>query len=229
MFLLTSSLGKLNKEDSIQSWIKLSLDNKNNKQWEQNGSHESSQKDNAPSMKDVKENSSYSTIDKIQPNDLMEDSLNTCSLKRDSINNKLNSTEKKQGWTKEDSFMKTLSSAINQFGITQVKTKKTKSVNARKVAHASWITSPNLVNEDNSIQIIKKIPKVTSKILKYNKSAINKSQINNTNSFVDFRSPKKVMKTNFKKFYIDKVLKTENDAHYDEQHFNLDCKNSNRS
>mmetsp|Transcript_26895 Transcript_26895/g.31057 ORF Transcript_26895/g.31057 Transcript_26895/m.31057 type:complete len:89 (+) Transcript_26895:625-891(+) len=35
-------------------------------------------------MKDIRENTSYSTIDKVLPNDMMEDSLNTCSLKKDS-------------------------------------------------------------------------------------------------------------------------------------------------
>lgn len=80
------------------------------------------------------------------------------------------------------------------------------------------------MSEDNSIQMIKKIPKIPSKILKYNKSAINKSWVENASTFADFRSPKKIIKSNFKKFYVDKVLKTENDAHWDEQHFKLDCK-----
>ena len=35
---------------------------------------------------------------------------------------------------------------------------------------------------------------------------------------------RKYFKTNIKKFYADKVLKTENDAHFDEQPFNLDGK-----
>ena len=184
-------LGKVEKEDSIQSWIKTSFENRYNQQWEQNGSHESSQKDNAPSMKDVKENSSYSTIDKIQPSELMEDSLNTCSLKKDSLNNKSSSIDKKQSCTKEDSFMKTLSSAINQFGANQVKT-KSKSVNSRRIAYASWATSPNWANEDSSIQIIKKAPKGVNKVLKWNKSTLNKSLMENANSFVEFRSPKKI-------------------------------------
>ena len=50
--------------------------------------------------------------------------------------------------------MKILSTAINQLRANQVKT-KSKSVNSRRIAYASWATKPNWANEDTSIQIIK--------------------------------------------------------------------------
>ena len=59
---------------------------------------------------------------------------------------------------------------------------------------------------------------------KWDKSTLNKSLMENTNLFVEFRSPKKIFKTNIKKMYVDKVLKIKDEAHFDEQSLNLDGK-----
>ena len=169
---------------------------------EQNGSSSTLVNDNVPSVKDIKEDSSHSTIDKIHPQDLMEDSMNTCSLNKES--EKRITSKPKVIEEKPNGFMTTLSNAIEYLNRPVVKEVKPKSIKSRATAYLSAITSP--ANREKIIpQSVKKCVKMPNRNVLYNKSMMKKSG----------------NEPNFRKFTCDKVVKTENDAIPDEQTFYL--------
>lgn len=160
-------------------------------------SRASSQKDEVPSVKDIKGQNSCSTIEKIQPNDLMEDSLNTCSMNKNSaakqsVQKPLESVEK------EESFVETLATAINYFTTPHLKVRKSKAPNKN-------VTVYNHIGKKSS--------KFMNMKLKGNRSLVD--------SFSDFRSPSRMLRAKINKFNADKVLKTEHDALPDDHTFYL--------
>lgn len=81
--------------------------------------NKASPKDNAPSVKDIKGESSISTIEKLQSHEMMEDSLNTSSWNKVSTAKKLVQNSIKKTVEKDD-FMNALSTAIDYFTMPQL-------------------------------------------------------------------------------------------------------------
>jgi hypothetical protein len=210
-------------DDSIQSCVH--MESKSKKSETSSKFYcSSSAKGEVPSMKDIKGENSCSTIDKIMPNELMEDSMNTCSLNKASSKRTSKKTIESTVH-KEENFIGTLSDAINYFTTPQLKMKKTPKSKTRIMNYNSLVSPKNKEMKQSLSQMGKKCSKFMTKKLKGNISYANKSWIENTNSSVEFRSPNRVFKTNLNKFNTDKVLKTENDALLEEQTFYLMGKN----
>ena len=199
-------------ENALKAARKVSKDKEvlntcENLQLEQNGSSSTIQRDNMPSVKEIKENSSHSTIDKIHPNDLMEDSMNTCSVNKDS-GKKRYEKPKYASNPKQDGFISTLANAITYFEQPKQKPSKSKEIKSRATTYLSALTSPTVVGRSKAIS---QIP---------SKKA-NKLPPNNNVLYTKSMFKKLVTDTNFAKFTTDKVLKTENDAILDDQMFCL--------
>jgi hypothetical protein len=175
-------------------------------------------------MKDIKGENSCSTIDKIMTNELMEDSMNTCSLNK-ALSKRTSKKTIESTIYKEENFIGTLSNAINYFNTPQLKMKKTPKSKTRIMNYNSLVSPKNKEMKQSLSQIGKKCSKFMTKKLKGTTSYANKSWIENTNSSVELRSPNRVFKTNLNKFNMDKVLKTENDALPDDQTFYMKGKN----
>jgi predicted S18 family serine protease len=158
------------------------------------------------------------------PHELMEDSMNTCSLNKASSKRTSKKTIESTV-RKEENFIGTLSNAINYFTTPQLKMKKTPKSKTRIMNYNSLVSPKNKEMKQSLSQMGKKCSKFMTKKLKGNTSYANKSWIENTHSSAEFRSPNRVFKTNLNKFNTDKVLKTENDALPEEQTFYLMGKN----
>jgi hypothetical protein len=206
----------IGKEDSFQTWVEVSSHNKLS--LETVKTNKASTKDDAPSVKDIKGESSISTLEKFQSQEMMEDSLNTCSWNKGSTAKKLLKNSTKKTVQKED-FLDALSTAINYF--TYPHLKKSKPIKPRAEVYNLY-KSPNKNQLDSKLIVMnKRNSGFINKKLIYNHSAVNKSMVENRNSFSEFRSPKRTLMTNLNKFKIDKVLKTENDVTSDSNAFNL--------
>lgn len=166
-----------------------------NLQLGQNGSSSTIQRDNVPSVKDIKENSSHSTIDKIYPHELMEDSMNTCSMNKDSIKR---SDEKPKYEPKEKGFMQTLSTAINYFGSPSTAVSKPNQIQikSRATTYLNAIISPTVVGRD---KVLSQVVRKTSKKKTANRNILYSKSL----------------------FTADKVVKTENDEARDDHTFYL--------
>ena len=146
----------------------------------------------------------------------MEDSLNTCSFQKNSTAKK-SSKKSERSVRKEESFIGTLANAINYFTTPQLKANKSLKPKKKILNYSTLVSPKNKPLKQSLSQMGKKCSKFMSK--KMNCSMVNKSTSENSQSFMDFRSPQRIMRTNLNKFNADKVLKTENDAFPEEQTF----------
>lgn len=128
-------------------------------------SRASSRKDEVPSVKDIKGQTSCSTIDKILPNDLMEDSLNTCSVNKNSAAKR--SVQKPlESVDKEETFVETLANAINYFTTPHLKVRKSKAPNKNVAVYNSFVTPKIMDGVHNASHIVKKSSKFMNTKLK---------------------------------------------------------------
>lgn len=168
-------------------------------------------------MKDIKGENSWSTIDKIMPQELMEDSMNTCSLNKASSKRTSNKTIE-TSVHKDESFIGSISNAIKYFTAPQLKLKtKTSNSKARITNYKSMISPKSREMKQSLSHLGQKCSNFMTKKLKGSVSNVNKSMLDNSHSFIEFRSPNRVFKTNLNKFNADRVLKTEHDAMPDQQ------------
>lgn len=220
-YTISKPVPNVEKEDSFQSIVNIGVPSINKSLSDKNGSHFDSQKDGAPSVKDIKGGNSCSTIERDFPQELMEDSLNTCSMNKGSTAKKATKAPAKTSDMEKGNFINTLANAINYFTTPQLKMSKSKNRKPMTTVHSSVVSPKSKEKVSKNLQIFKKNSKFTNKKLIATKSAVNKSMVENSSSFTEFRSPKRVQRTNLNKFNANKVLKTEQDALPDDQTFYL--------
>jgi isopentenyl diphosphate isomerase/L-lactate dehydrogenase-like FMN-dependent dehydrogenase len=151
------------------------------------------------------------------PQELMEDSMNTCSLNKASSKRTSNKTIE-TSVHKDESFIGSISNAIKYFTAPQLKLKtKTSNSKARITNYKSMISPKSREMKQSLSHLGQKCSNFMTKKLKGSVSNVNKSMLDNSHSFIEFRSPNRVFKTNLNKFNADRVLKTEHDAMPDQQ------------
>jgi len=212
---------QVENEDSFQSWVEIKEHNKLSIDTVKNNI--SNHNDEAPSVQDIKGESSISTIEKIQNRELMEDSLNTCSFQKGSTAKKKPAPKPESIQNEKNDFIGTISKGINYFTTPKIQPKELNVQKNRAEVYNFFMSPKNEKNVHQVLQVGKKNAGFINKKLIANHSVLNKSIIENSSSFTEFRSPKRMLKTKLDKFKADKVLKTEHDALPNDPTFNLTC------